>query len=90
MTYHLLALPNRPESHLVVYIMASDGRTVTDAKVGYLVKGPDSSSQKAMAMQMDKAFGADVNFSRAGNYTIKVKAVIGDNKIFDNFVFQSQ
>jgi hypothetical protein len=85
MAYHLLELPGRADLHLIVYITAPDGQAVENATVGYLVKGPDGASQKAMAMKMDKSFGADVNFSPPGDYLIKVKAVVGEVKLLDSF-----
>ena len=87
--YHLLELPGRQDHHLVAYITAPDGQAVENAKVGYLVKGPEGSSQKAMAMKMDNSFGADVDFSAPGDYVIKFKAVIGDDKLLDSFSYQS-
>jgi hypothetical protein len=74
--------------HLMVYVMDSQGRSVQDAKLGYLVEGPDGAKQKLMAMGMQGAFGANVDFSKKGVYTIKVKCVTGDKKLFDRFSFE--
>ena len=57
-------------------------------KVGYLVVGPDGRKQKVMAMAMKEAFGADVDFTAKGPYTIKIKALIGNAKLLDKFTYE--
>ena len=52
LAYHLLDLPNKEEHHLMTYVVDPQGKPVTDAKVGYLVIGPDGNKQKVMAMGM--------------------------------------
>ena len=74
--------------HLMVYVMDSQGRSVQDAKLGYLVEGPDGAKQKLMAMGMQGAYGANVDFSKKGVYTIKVKCVTGGKKLFDRFSYE--
>ena len=74
--------------HLMVYVMDPQGRSVLDAKLGYLVEGPDGAKQKLMAMGMQGAYGANVDFSNKGVYTIKVKCVTGDKKLFDRFSYE--
>jgi hypothetical protein len=74
--------------HLMVYVMDSQGGSVQDAKLGYLVEGPDGAKQKLMAMGMQGAYGANVDFSKKGVYTIKVKCVTGDKKLFDRFSYE--
>jgi len=88
LAYHLLALPGRSEKHLMVYITDANGKPVADATVGYLVDGPDGTQQRVMAMGMKDAFGADVNFTAKGKYTVKSKAVFGETKLLDGFVFE--
>ena len=56
-----MSMPDMKSHHLRLYIKDKDGNPVTNAKVGYLVKGPDGSTQKAMAMGMNKGFGADID-----------------------------
>jgi hypothetical protein len=73
--------------HLMSYIVGSDGKKVEGAKVGYMVTGPDGTVQKAMAMGMKGGYGADVDFSHKGAYTIKTKAKIGDKKVVDSFTY---
>ena len=53
--------------HLMVYVMDPDGQAVQEAKLGYLVEGPDGTKQKLMAMGMQGAYGAiDPNKSFLG------------------------
>lgn len=88
LTYHLLALPGRSEKHLMTYIRKPNGQPVADAKVGYLVIGPAGDRQKVMAMAMQDAFGGDVNLTVKGTYTIRSKAVFGNEKLMDSFEFE--
>jgi len=73
--------------HLMLYIVGPDGKKVTEARVGYMVTGPDGTVQKAMAMAMQGAFGADVDLKGKGRYTVKAKAVFGDRKLVDEFSY---
>lgn len=74
--------------HLMVYVMDPDGQAVKEAKLGYLVEGPGDAKQKLMAMGMQGAYGANVDFKQQGAYTIKVKCVIGAKKLFDRFSYE--
>jgi len=74
--------------HLMVYVMDPDGQAVQEAKLGYLVEGPDGAKQKLMAMGMQGAYGANVNFNKKGVYTIKAKCLAGDKKLFDRFSYE--
>ena len=74
--------------HLMVYVMDPDGQAVQEAKLGYLVEGPDGAKQKLMAMGMQGAYGANVNFNKKGEYTIKAKCLAGDKKLFDRFSYE--
>ena len=74
--------------HLMVYLTDSDGNPLKDAKVGYLVVNPDGTNQKLMCMHMKGGFGADINLTQKGTYTIKTKAVSGDTKIMDQFSYK--
>ena len=73
--------------HLMVYLTDGEGRPVTVAKVGYLVKTQEGTDQKTMCMGMAGGFGADVDLSSAGMYQIKTKILDGENKIMDAFDF---
>ena len=97
--YHLIDIQKNPEQmndmkgskesekthHLMVYVMDPDGQAVQQAKLGYLVEGPNGAKQKLMAMGMQGAYGANVDFRNKGSYTIKTKIVTGDKKLFDRF-----
>ena len=74
--------------HMMVYIKSHDGSPLDKAMVGYYVTNPDGSIQKTMAMGMGHGFGADLDFSQKGTYTIKMKAVSDDDKLIDRFEFQ--
>ncbi len=76
--------------HMMVYIKDPQGNKVEDAKVGYLVEGPDGEAQKVMCMGMSGGFGGDVNFDKKGAYTVKAKAVAGDKKLMDSFTYDAK
>ena len=88
LAYHLLELPGKEDRHLMVYVFDAKGAPVADAKVGYLVVGPDGGKQKVMAMAMNDSFGGDVNFTAKGAYTVKTKILAGEKKLVDSFVYQ--
>jgi hypothetical protein len=87
LAYHLLDLPGREAKHLITYIRDAQGHAVINAQVGYQVVAPDSTKKNVMAMVMDKAYGADVNLTAKGTYTIKAKAAFKDKKLLDQFTF---
>jgi len=84
-------MPGNPEMegtyHMMVFFTDSEGKPVTEAKVGYLIKGPDGKIQKTMAMNMGKGFGANVKLTVKGEYEITAKALIGDKKVLDRFTY---
>ncbi len=86
--YILYDFPERKTQHLMVSITGPDGAAVEQGKVGFLVTEPDGSKQKAMAMRMKRAYGADMDFGERGGYAIKTKAVFGDKKLFDQFNYE--
>lgn len=86
--YTLYDFPERKTHHLMVSITDPGGKPVDNGKVGFLVTGPDGNKQKAMAMGMGGAYGADVDLEIQGMYTIKAKAVVGDKKLFDRFEYE--
>ena len=86
--YVLYHFPDRKTWHLMVSITAPEGAKVEQGKVGFLVSGPDGSTQKGMAMGMKGAYGADMDFGDKGVYTVKTKAVFGDRKLFDRFKYE--
>ena len=88
LAYHLLDLPNNSFQHLMVYIADKNGNIVESGKVGFLIKGPDGSEQKVMAMAMKKSFGGNVNFQIKGTYKIKTKVVLEDKRLLDKFSYE--
>ena len=74
--------------HLMVYVMDPDGLAVEEAKLGYLVEGPDGAKQKLMTMGMQGAYGANVNLKNKGMYTVKTKFLVGDKKLLDKFSYE--
>ena len=101
LAYHLIDLREKmkdmedmPEMqathHMMMYVVGPDGAPVADAKVGYLVIGPDGNRQRLMAMGMQDGFGADVDFRAAGTYTVRTKAVAGDTTLLDEFAYEAQ
>jgi hypothetical protein len=73
--------------HLMVYIKNAEGKTVEADKVGFLITGPDTKDQKTMAMGMIGGYGTDINLSQPGEYIIKTKALIGEEKLIDTFTY---
>ena len=101
LAYHLIDMrdkmkdmENMPEMkathHMMVYVTGPDGAVLAQAKVGYLVVGPDGQQQKLMAMGMSDGFGADVDFGTPGAYTVRTKAVAGDTTLMDEFTYEVQ
>lgn len=74
--------------HMMVYVTAPDGAVLGQAKVGYLVVGPDGNKQKLMAMGMKDGFGADVDFKAPGAYTVRTKAVANGTTLLDEFTYE--
>jgi hypothetical protein len=89
LAYHLLLLEKGASHHLMVYIKGPGGTKIKEAKLGFLIKGPDGAGQKVMAEGMKGAFGANVDFKAAGTYLIKMKALIGERKLIDAFTFET-
>jgi hypothetical protein len=75
-------------NHLMTYFVGHDGKNTTGGKVGYMIVGPDGAKQKAMAMGMKGGYGADVDLKAKGQYTIKTKAVFGEDTVMDEFSYE--
>jgi len=89
MQQHTAGMKDMPMTHhLMVFVQGPDGKAVTEAKAGYLVKNPDGTDQKVMTMAMNKGFGADVNLKAKGVYTIKAKIVAPDKQLLDSFPYE--
>jgi len=90
LAYHLVDLKDKPRGHLMVYIMDPQGAAVADAKVGFLIQGPDGAKQRLMAEGMKGAFGVNADFDPKGTYVIKMKAVTAHGKkLLDSFQYKS-
>ncbi|MDA3897086.1 MAG: hypothetical protein PF482_13175 [Desulfobacteraceae bacterium] len=73
--------------HLMLFIKNAKGEAVAADMVGFLITGPDGKDQKVMTMVMGGGYGADIKLSEPGKYTVKTKAVIGDQKLIDEFTY---
>ena len=71
--------------HLMVNVTGSDD--LKNAKVGFVITDPDGKKNKVMAMGMNTGFGADVNMMKKGEYKIKVKFILGEEKLLDEFTY---
>lgn len=78
---------NATTHHLMVYITDPQGDPATGAKVGFLIEGPQGEDQKVMAMGMEAGYGADISLAAKGKYTIKTKAVAGDQTVIYGFEY---
>lgn len=76
--------------HLMLLVHAPDGKLLSDARVGYLVTGPDGSSQQVMAMAMSGGYGGDIDLQQKGTYTVKAKAIAGEKTLRDQFTLDIQ
>ncbi|MBF0259007.1 MAG: hypothetical protein HQK62_09235 [Desulfamplus sp.] len=85
-------MKNMPEMkathHMMLFIKSGIGKMPENTQVGYLVENPDGTIQKVMAMGMGDGFGGDVNFAEKGIYTIKIKAIAGEEKLMDMFKYE--
>lgn len=73
--------------HLMVGVAKEGGGMVADAKVGFVVTGPDGKERKGMAMGMDGGHGADVDMKAKGKYTVKAKVKVGEKVTMDEFTY---
>lgn len=71
--------------HLMLYIVGPDGKPVSQAKVGFLVRNPDGTEQKIMTMDMAGGFAADVDLKPAGKFTITGKSVVDGKTLIEKF-----
>jgi hypothetical protein len=84
----MAAHKNMKSNHLMTYFAGQDGKNATGGKVGFLVVGPDGSKQKAMAMEMNGGYGADIDLKAKGKYTVKVKGVFNGEAVMDGFTYE--
>lgn len=76
--------------HLMLLVHAPDGKLLSDARVGYLVTGPNGSTQQVMTMPMSGGYGGDVDLPQKGTYAVKAKAIAGEKTLRDEFTFEIQ
>lgn len=74
--------------HLMFFVKSHGGEAMKTATVGFLIENPDGTLQKKMSMAMAGGYGADVELSQAGTYTIKIKALVGKDKVVDQFEYE--
>jgi hypothetical protein len=74
--------------HLMVYVTQPDGQVLDQAKVGYLVVGPDGAKQKQMGMKMRDGFGADLQMGEKGPYSVTTKAVADGKTLMHRFTYE--
>jgi hypothetical protein len=74
--------------HLMVYVTKPDGEALDQAKVGYLVEGPNGVKQKQMGMKMRDGFGADLHMEEKGTYSVKTKALAGEKALMHQFTYE--
>lgn len=74
--------------HMMVYVKGPDGSQVDQAKVGYLVTGPDNQDQQLMCMSMKGGYGADINFNQKGAYSVKTKVVANGKTLMTEFNYE--
>jgi hypothetical protein len=74
--------------HLMVYVTRPDGKLLEQAKVGYLVVGPDGAKQKQMGMEMSGGFGADLHMGEKGAYSVTTKAVADEKTLMHRFTYE--
>jgi len=80
-------LTGKATHHLLLYLQGADGKTVPSAKVGFKINAPDGSVQTTLTMEMQGGYGADVVMPAKGTYTVKMKAVLGEKTVVEEFVF---
>jgi hypothetical protein len=74
--------------HLMVYVTQPDGKLLDQAKVGYLVVGPDGAKQTQMGMEMRGGFGADLHMGEKGDYSVTTKAVANGKTLMHRFTYE--
>jgi len=73
--------------HLMVFVKDAAGKPLVGAKVGFDVASPvkGSRDQKVMAMGMGDGYGANLDLTAKGKYTIKTRVVGGGKDILYTF-----
>jgi hypothetical protein len=74
--------------HLMLYVVDPDGKPVTDARLGFLIRGPGDQEQRTMATFMEGGYGADVDLKAPGTYVITTRVVAGVKNLVDAFDYE--
>lgn len=76
--------------HLMLFVKEPAGKALTGAKVGFDVGSPGKGqkAQRVMAMGMGDGYGANLDFSAKGKYTIKAKVVGGGKDLLYSFDYE--
>lgn len=74
-------------NHLMDFIGGSGG-TLTTATVGFTVVGPNGRGQETRVMAMIGGYGTDVSLKARGRYAIRMRAVVGDSTLNDEFTYE--
>ena len=82
-------MPGMEHMSATHHLMANvkDKAIPDNSKVGFIITDPDGKKEKVMAMKMGAGFGADVTMMKKGEYKIKVKYVLGEDKVMDEFTY---
>lgn len=81
-------LSGKVTHHFLLYLQGADGKSIPSAKVGFRITAPDGSVQTTLAMEMQGGYGADVALAAKGTYQIKMKAVLLNKTVADEFTFE--
>lgn len=73
--------------HLMLYVVDPGGKPVTDARLGFLIRGPGDQEQRTMAAFMEGGYGADVDLKAPGSYVITARVVAGEKNLVDTFEY---
>jgi hypothetical protein len=80
-------LSGKATHHLLLYLQGVDGKSIPSAKVGFKITASDGSAQTTLTMEMQGGYGADVVMPTHGKYVVKLKAVLGEQVLVDEFTF---
>ena len=62
-----------PTHHLMGFVMGPDGKMRTDAAVVFRLRGPSGDSGEVRAAPMAGGYGADVDLTEPGAYTVEAR-----------------
>ncbi|TAL18603.1 hypothetical protein EPN96_01050 [bacterium] len=71
--------------HLMVFPVSPDKTPVKGGTAGFLVIAPSGNKAQAMAQEMTQGYGANVDLTEKGAYTIRAKVVAAGKVLVDEF-----